>query len=109
MSLKYKKLSSSELVLGQEVLEWLLSDDEIMEAVDRFHRAGTRCAVVVWMEDDDVDDAYISDEMAIKEEFDLPRIRKEVSSYDTNRTFCVLLVRDGSDAVVLQTDTQFSG
>ena len=104
MALKYKHLSSSELILGQEVLGWLLNDDEIMEDVDGFHRKGARCAVVVWLEDEDVVDAYISDQAALEEEFDLPRVHRAVATYDPGENICVVMVRDGTNTVVLVGD-----
>jgi hypothetical protein len=104
MALKYKNLSSSELILGQEVLGWLLNDDEIMDAVDGFHQKGSRCAVVVWVEDEDVVDAYISDGTALKEEFDLTRIHQAVETYDPEENVCVVVVRDHKNTVVLVGD-----
>ena len=104
MALKYKNLSSSELILGQEVLGWLLNDDEIMDAVASFHETGRRCAIVVWLDDEDVIDAYISDETALEEEFDLPRVRRGVASYDPAKNVCVVVVRDHKNTVVLLGD-----
>jgi len=106
MALKYKNLSSSELILGQEVLGWLLTDDEIMDAVDGFHQKASRCAVVVWLEDEDVVDAYISDETALEEEFDLTRVHRAVATYDPEESICVVIVRDGRDTVVLIGDVE---
>ena len=84
----------------------MLDDDEIMEAVDGFHREGRRCAVVVWLEDGDVVDAYISDTTALEQEFDLPRVRRAVTIYDPAESVCVVVVRDHKNTVVLVGDVE---
>lgn len=104
MALQYKDLSLSENVIGQEVIAWLLGDDEVMEMVMGFHDRGTRCAVVVWLEDGEVVNAYISDETAVRDQFDLPRVREALSAYDPARSICVVVVREDRDAAVLVGD-----
>ena len=104
MALQYKKLSSSELVMGQEVLDWLLEDDEIMSVVGNFHDEGKRCALVVWLEDGEMVDACISDDTALRAEVDLPKVRRAVASYDTTKQICVVVVRDNKNTVILYGD-----
>jgi hypothetical protein len=104
MALQYKDLSLSENVIGQEVIEWLLGDDEVMELVVGFHDRGTRCAVVVWLEHGEVVNAYISDETAVRDQFDLPRVKEALTAYDPTRSFCVIVVREDKDTAVLVGD-----
>ena len=101
MKLKYKNLSSSERVMGREVITWILDDGDIMDMVDSFHDRGLRCAVVVWLEEGDVVDAYISDETAVTDEFELPRVREAVAAYDPSTSVCIVVVRENRNAVTL--------
>jgi hypothetical protein len=101
VALKYKNLAVSEVGIGQEVLGWLLDDDEIMSVVMDFHDRGKRCAVVVWLAEDEIDDAYISDDTALKDEFELKKVRDAVDLYDPQKSMCVVIVRDDKAAVLL--------
>jgi hypothetical protein len=82
-------------------MEWVLGDDEILDMVARFHDKGSRCAVVVWLEDGEVVDARISDAVALEGEFGMPRVRNTIASYDPERSVCVVVVRDNRDTVIL--------
>jgi hypothetical protein len=101
MALKYKELSPSEKLLREDILDWVLDDDEIMSAVGGFHGKGKRCAVVVWVEDGDIDDGYISDDVAVNDQFDFEPVREAVESYDPDHDVCVVLVRDDKVAVLI--------
>ena len=101
MALKYKNLAMTEVGIGQEVLGWLLDDDEIMSVVMDFHERGKRCAVVVWLAEDEINDAYISDDTALKDEIELKKVRDTVDSYDPQKNVCVVIVRDEKVAVLL--------
>ena len=105
MSLQYKNLTSSERIRGQEVIAWILEDGDILDMVHGFHERGSRCAVVVWLEDGEVADAYISDLTALQAEFDMPRVLEPVSTYDTSSSVCIVVVREHRDAVLLVADT----
>jgi len=101
MALKYTDLSPSEELLSEEIVEWVLDDDEILSAVDGFHSKGKRCAVVVWVENGDIDDGYISDEVAVKDQFEFEQVRNAIKSYDPEESVCVVLVRDDEVAVLI--------
>lgn len=101
MALKYTDLSPSEELLSEEIVEWVMDDDEILSAVDGFHGKGKRCAVVVWVEDGDIDDGYISDEVAVKDQFKFEQVQKAIKTYDPEESVCVVLVRDDEVAVLI--------
>jgi hypothetical protein len=101
VALKYKNLTMSEMGIGQEVLSWVLDDDEIMSVVEDFHGRSKRCAVVVWLVEDEIDDAYISDDTAVKDEFELKKVHEAVDKYDPQNNLCVVIVRDEKAAVLI--------
>jgi hypothetical protein len=57
--------------------------------------------VVVWIEDGDVIDAYISDDVALKDEFELREVHSAVKSYNPEEEICIVLVRDNEIATLV--------
>ena len=93
--LEYRPLGGEESQLCGNIIYSILTDAEIMGAIDERHAAGVRCAVITVLENGECVDGYVADQSAVAELVPFDEVRDAVNSYKINDSICAILIRDG--------------
>ena len=105
--LAYGPLTKKELEDAGPIFYGVLTNLRIMDTVDDCHLASMRCAVIVVQKKGELEAVVVRTQDAVTTEYPFEEIIGTISNYDTQKSVCIILVRDTAVCAVLVNRADF--
>jgi hypothetical protein len=98
-SVVYQEMSPEESALDWRITRQVMADAVLMNTLHACQARGEKHAVIAFVENGELREAYVSPEQAVEKNFPFDPVARAFAVYDVRDGVCLLIVRDGKAVI----------